>query len=166
MGNEKVSTKNQILKILRTSMKKHPGKAVSGEELAEMTGISRVSVWKAVQALISSGYEIESVKTGYFLKSERKDSVLPFEFGENEGQIIFLEETASTMDEARKIVFERMLSEDSDALYRNNNGDKNPVIVTCDKQTCGKDRKGERWLCKDGSLAFTLVTKVSVPSSK
>lgn len=157
MGNETVSTKNQILKILRNTAKKTPDIRVSGEELAEITGFSRVSVWKAVQALIKSGYDIESSKTGYRLIHEREDSVMPFEFGENETQIIFIEETGSTMDEGRKIAFEKLM--DHEKSFK-------PVIVTCDRQTDGRDRKGNKWEGGEGSLAFTLVTQVSVPASK
>jgi len=174
MGNEKPSTKNQVLKILRDMARKEPGKTVSGEDLAEITGFSRVSVWKAVQALEGSGYEIESGKTGYRLLHERKDSVMPFEFGENEGQIIFIEETASTMDEARKVAFEKMLKPVNpefpgvERVYgaRPPALGPKPVIVTCDRQTDGKDRKGEKWNAREGSLCFTLVTGVSLPSSK
>ncbi|MCF0242277.1 MAG: HTH domain-containing protein [Treponema sp.] len=161
MGNEKYSTKNFVLKLLKTSLKKTPGKAVSGEELAELAGCSRVSVWKAVQSLISSGYKIESTKTGYRLVSERIDSVLPFEFGENESRIKYIEETESTMDAARKIAFETLNND------KKNGGVGNfPLIVTCDRQTKGVDRKGNKWICKEGSLAFTLVSEVSLPASK
>ncbi|MCQ2584644.1 MAG: HTH domain-containing protein [Treponema sp.] len=174
MGNEKPSTKNQVLKILRDMAKKEPGTAVSGEDLAEITGFSRVSVWKAVQALQNSGYQIESGKTGYRLVHEREDSVMPFEFGENEAQVVFVEETASTMDEGRKIAFERMMnpeaSEDTgkEGSYGRRAAalGRKPVIVICDRQTDGKDRKGNKWNAKEGSLAFTLVTEVSLPSSK
>lgn len=164
MGNEKISTKNQILKILRSKQKIEPGKAVSGEELAELTGFSRVSVWKAVQALISAGYSIESSKTGYVLKEDLEDSIKPFEFGENEDRVIFIEETESTMDEARKIAYERMLNPVELVPGRFNG--RPPVLVTCDRQTRGVDRKGNRWEFKEGSLAFTLVTEVSLPASK
>lgn len=174
MGNEKLSTKYQVLKILQKMQKISPGKAVSGEDLAEQTGFSRVSVWKAVQALEKSGYQIESGPTGYKLLQERKDSVMPFEFGENEGQVIFIEETASTMNEARKISFERMMKEEKtkeDYAGFINGGrsleaDRKPLVVICDKQTDGKDRKGNKWEGKEGSLAFTLCTEVSLPSSK
>lgn len=170
MGNEKLSTKNQVLKILQKMNKNAPGQAVSGEELAEITGFSRVSVWKAVQALQKSGYEIESGPTGYRLCRERFDSVMPFEFGENEDQIIFIEETASTMDEARKIAFDRILHPENHSIQKisgkNNAFEKKPVIITCDRQTDGKDRKGNKWNGEPGSLAFTLVTEVSLPSSK
>lgn len=174
MGNERPSTKNQVLKILRQMAKKEPGTAVSGEDLAEITGFSRVSVWKAVQALEDSGYQIESGKNGYRLVHEREDSVMPFEFGENETQVIFIEETGSTMDEARKLAFERMMKPETgdDNEVQGAYGrraavlGRKPVIIICDRQTDGKDRKGNRWDAKKGSLAFTLVTEVSLPSSK
>ncbi|MCQ2572660.1 MAG: biotin--[acetyl-CoA-carboxylase] ligase [Treponema sp.] len=174
MGNEKPSTKNQVLKILREMAKKEPEKTVSGENLAEITGFSRVSVWKAIQSLQNSGYEIESGKTGYRLVHERQDSVMPFEFGENEAQVVFIEETSSTMDEARKIAFERMNNPEPkvDSGLEVSYGKRaaalgrKPVIVTCDRQTDGKDRKGNKWISEKGSLAFTLVTEVSLPASK
>jgi len=160
--------------MLQKMQKISPGKALSGEEIGEQTGFSRVSVWKAVQALEKSGYEIESGPTGYRLLHERKDSVMPFEFGENEGQVIYIEETASTMNEARKISIERMLETEekkeekteSEASGRSAGLGRKPVIVICDKQTDGKDRKGNKWEGKEGSLAFTLCTEVSLPSSK
>lgn len=173
MGNEKPSTKNQVLKILREMHQKAPENTVSGEDLAEITGFSRVSVWKAVQALQNSGYEIESHKTGYRLVREREDSVMPFEFGENEAQIVFIEETASTMDEGRRISFDRMAKTHTEEqnpekgeLRRSVSQWRKPVIVICDRQTDGKDRKGNKWQGKAGSLAFTLCTEVSLPSSK
>lgn len=44
---------------------------VSGEEMAAKLGLSRNSVWKAVEKLRKEGYEIEAATNrGYFLKSE------------------------------------------------------------------------------------------------
>ena len=46
------------------------GRPLSGEEAALHLGLSRVSVWKAVQKLRDEGYEIEGGKNkGYILKS-------------------------------------------------------------------------------------------------
>ncbi|MDY5633343.1 MAG: helix-turn-helix domain-containing protein, partial [Treponema porcinum] len=50
MGNGKTSTKHTVLEILRESRA-----AVSGEEIAQKTGVSRVSVCKAVPALQAAG---------------------------------------------------------------------------------------------------------------
>ena len=79
MGNKNLSTKYVVLKILREA--KLP---VSGEEAAKLAGISRVSVWKAIQSLQLSGYGISSTRAGYFLEEDLKDSLFPWEFGAEE----------------------------------------------------------------------------------
>lgn len=47
-------TEDRVLELLEESR----GKAVSGERLAEMLGISRTAVWKHIKALKEKGYEI------------------------------------------------------------------------------------------------------------
>ena len=49
-------TEDRVLELLEESR----GKAVSGERLAEMLGISRTAVWKHIKALKEKGYEISS----------------------------------------------------------------------------------------------------------
>ena len=49
-------TEDRVLELLEESR----GKAVSGERLAEMLGISRTAVWKHIKALKEKGYEIGS----------------------------------------------------------------------------------------------------------
>ena len=57
-------TEDRVLELLEESR----GKAVSGERLAEMLGISRTAVWKHIKALKEKGYEISSVSNrGYEL---------------------------------------------------------------------------------------------------
>ncbi len=56
MVNKNTSTKYKILQSLRQS-----NSAVSGEKLAQENGISRTSVWKAVQSLQEAGYLIQNV---------------------------------------------------------------------------------------------------------
>ena len=73
MGN-KSSTKRSVLEILRNNTK-----PVSGEEIANKIGLSRVSVWKAVNALENAGYKIDSTKNGYILSKDIKDSRFPWE---------------------------------------------------------------------------------------
>ena len=55
--------KAQILKLLRQS-----ADSVSGQELCRQLGVSRTAVWKAMNQLRESGYEIEAVQNkGYRL---------------------------------------------------------------------------------------------------
>lgn len=54
----------RILELLRS----HMPAPVSGEEISARLGVSRTAVWKHIQALKNSGYEIESIpKKGYIL---------------------------------------------------------------------------------------------------
>ncbi len=141
-GNEKLSTKALVLRALRQSQK-----AVSGEELAAALGISRTSIWKAVQALQNSGYKIESQKNGYLLADKNLDSIYPFEFESDENLHAHFQKVGSTMTEARKIALQ--------ALEENNFQEK---LVSADEQSAGRGRGSHGWKTTGGSLAFTLVT--------
>ncbi len=65
-----MSSKSEILKLLN----QNPDAYLSGEMLAKQLQISRNSVWKAINALRSSGYEIEAVTNrGYRLLTPRDE---------------------------------------------------------------------------------------------
>ena len=54
----------KILGLLRERMPE----PVSGEEISSKLGVSRTAVWKHIQSLKNTGYDIESVpKKGYIL---------------------------------------------------------------------------------------------------
>ena len=150
MVNESLSTKNKVLDILRNS-----SEYVSGELLSQETGVSRVSVWKAVQVLQNAGYGIVSDRNGYFLQQDLKDSLFPWEFGISEGAFTHFVETESTMHEARKII----LSEEKKDLPK-------ITVVTADRQTNGHGHGDHGWTTTKGSLACTLADKVSVSSAE
>lgn len=148
MGNENNSTKYLVLEFLRKQ--KEP---VSGEKLAEAIGISRVSVWKAIQYLCENGYEIESCRKGYILSKDKNDSLDSWEFGDKESFIDHYSVTESTMNEAWELA----------------NSGKLKVgemrVITADFQTNGKGRGDHNWETASGSLAFTLVCQERFPVS-
>ncbi len=143
MGNTRTSTKYKILTTLRNA-----SSPVSGETIAGETGISRVSVWKAIKALQDSGYEITSGKSGYTLARDVSDSIFPWEFGDEEKLFSYFPVTDSTMTQARAI------AEQQDSPLR---------IVTADLQKNGRGKAGRSWTTTKGSLAFTLITKAQLP---
>lgn len=56
--------------VLQT-LEQNRGRALSGQELAERLGVSRAAVWKAVESLRESGYQITAApRRGYLLKEE------------------------------------------------------------------------------------------------
>lgn len=63
-----MSTKEKVLSALENA----DGNYVSGAVLAETLGISRNSVWKAVNSLKEDGFKIDSLRNnGYRLADER-----------------------------------------------------------------------------------------------
>ena len=54
---------------------------VSGPELAEALDVSRAAVWKHVEALRSTGFEVESREGGYVLTSVPEFGGAAVEYG-------------------------------------------------------------------------------------
>ena len=66
-------------KTLLSLLRSHKNEPLSGEEIAHELGISRTAVWKRIQVLKKTGYQIEAVnKKGYILMST-PDKVFPEE---------------------------------------------------------------------------------------
>ena len=144
MVNEKTSTKSKILEILRNSSTPVTGDIIAGE-----TGVSRVAVWKAVQSLQNSGYDIQSNRNGYVLSKDLEDSLYPWEFGKGESSFSHFTETDSTMIQGR-IAAE--------------NCEKGELkVITADIQTMGQGHADHKWTTTKGSIACTMVSKENVP---
>jgi BirA family biotin operon repressor/biotin-[acetyl-CoA-carboxylase] ligase len=146
MVNEKESLKHKVLTILRESPD-----GVSGVELSEESGRSRVAAWKAVQGLQEAGYGIEVSRKGYRLVNDLADSIYPWEFGSDEAMFTHFTSTVSTMAEARRMA---------------ESGKTQPGethIITADMQTHGVGQLGRSWTTTRGSLAFTIITKNNLP---
>ena len=64
-----MSTKERLLALLEEKQ----GRFLSGEEAAEVLGVSRTAVWKAANALRSLGYAIDAVSNKGYCLSETAD---------------------------------------------------------------------------------------------
>jgi len=136
-----LSSKARLLALLR---EKNGGRA-SGSLLAKEMGISRVAVWKTVQALVQAGYLIETGDNGYLLSPKNeKDFLYPWEFGEKENLFFHYLNTGSTMDRARE-----------QALR----GAADGSVFTAEKQTSGRGRTGRTWISRQGGLFFTMLER-------
>jgi BirA family biotin operon repressor/biotin-[acetyl-CoA-carboxylase] ligase len=135
------STKARLLMELREKR----GRPLSGGALARTLGISRVAVWKGIQALVVAGYTVTTLKTGYLLDSEGKDDFLyPWEFGGKETLFRHFESTDSTMDRARELAVR---------------GATGGTVITAEKQTAGRGRNGRTWSSRRGGLFFTILER-------
>jgi BirA family biotin operon repressor/biotin-[acetyl-CoA-carboxylase] ligase len=136
----KVSTKAKLLLALREKA----GEPVSGGALAQDLGISRVAVWKGIQALVDSGYPIETAMSGYALDPEKaNDFLYPWEFGEKEPLFRFVNSTGSTMDKAREFAAQGL----------------NAGIITAERQSAGRGRNGSAWASRQGGLYCTILDR-------
>ena len=140
------STKAGILEILRNPSPLHSG-AVSGEQMAETLGLSRVAIWKAIRSLNENGYRIVSNPSGYILETDPEDSLCTWEFAANETRFRYWDETDSTMNRAR----EAALSSCEDGL-----------VFSASRQSNGRGTASRKWESVPGGLFFTIVTKPSL----
>ena len=134
--------KGRILKILR----EQENKIVSGEELSARLGISRVSIWKHINALKELEYEIVSGPTGYQLTTS-PDIPYSWEIPEFESLVHYFPEVGSTMDKARDMARQ---------------GCPHFTVVAAGAQTKGRGRLKRQWLSASGGLYFTVVLKPEI----
>ena len=95
MVNAYPSCRSQILSLLKDS-----GRPLSGNEIGQLLGISRVAVWKHIQHLSSEGYTLESLRKGYRLLAE-PDYLSPSDPVYDPARVHILEVVESTMLEAQ-----------------------------------------------------------------
>ena len=140
-SSQGLSSKSRLL----TKLREKQGAPISGTVLAKGLGISRVAVWKTVQALAEAGYSIETTDAGYLLDPKKeKDFLYPWEFGKNETRFFHYKNTSSTMDRAREL-----------ALKNTPGG----TIITAERQSAGRGRNGRTWVSRHGGLFFTILER-------
>ena len=134
--------KGRILAALRGQ-----ADVLSGEQLSEALGVSRVTVWKHIHKLQQLGYEIQASPGGYRL-IDSPDALFPWEFAGREAKILYYPQVPSTMDVARE------------AARR---GCPDFTVVVADYQTKGRGRLQRPWLSEQGGLYFTMVLRPQIP---
>ena len=144
-----MSTKLKILEIFNQRGSEY----ISGQELAEVLGVSRNSVWKAIKKLQEQGFQIESkTSVGYrlsqisdLLSCEYIEENLPFPC-----KIHVLDKVDSTITYAKKL---------DDLSY--------PNIVLASEQTKGRGRLGRSFYSPPSSgLYMSIAFKPDFELSK
>lgn len=147
-----MSTREAVLEMLRDAY----GDAVSGEEMADELGVSRVAVAKHVASLRKAGYDIEAVVgEGYRLLAV-PDAPLPAEVSLWLGSELWVRlegggETGSTNDDARALARE---------------GAAEGTVVLASRQTLGRGRLGRTWESPEGGAYFSAVLRPQVAPSR
>lgn len=134
-----MSTKLTLLELLTDSS----GRYVSGQEIAGQLGISRNSVWKAINSLKKQGYNIDSMAgTGYRLIST-SDILSEDYLRENINhpcKVRTLEKTDSTNNVAKTI-----------------NDCSVPQLIVANEQTGGRGRLGRRFYSPAGTGLYMTI---------
>lgn len=120
---------------------------VSGEALAAELGVSRVALWKRVEALKAWGYGIEASRKGYALG--RDDGLAVWDL-DPPGPVALFGQASSTMDEA---------------LDWARSGAPSGAMVLALGQSAGRGRGGESWESPAGGLYFSIVLRSALPPS-
>ncbi len=141
-----MSTKEEILNCLSNR-----DGYVSGEELSENLGVSRTAIWKNINSLRDSGYEIESVTNRGYKLISRPDVLTAEEIAAGLNteflakQIYDFYETDSTNEEAKR---------------RALRGAPNGSLFIAELQLGGKGRLGRTWASPAGDgLWFSILLR-------
>lgn len=140
--------KDYILELLY----QHHSVWLSGEDISRKIGISRTAVWKHIQVLRESGYNIESSSRHGHRLISRSNIINEFEIRRNLHTEIFghrdihiFNETDSTNVQAFRIA---------------SSGAAEGSIVISETQTGGKGRLGRRWISPAGkNLYISLIVR-------
>ncbi|AEJ19457.1 biotin--[acetyl-CoA-carboxylase] ligase [Gracilinema caldarium] len=140
------TTKATVLTLLRDAQ----GHILSGEAIAHRAQVSRVAVWKSIEALKHAGYPIESIENeGYRLKGNWTDDFLyPWEFPGREDRFFYFDHIDSTMHRARQLAQQ---------------GSPGGAVIVAEWQTGPVARQGGRWDSKPGGLYVTLLERPGCP---
>ena len=133
-----MTTKQKVLNFLR----QHPT-TFSGEKLAQLIGVSRTAVWKAVRELEKDGYQIAHHANGY--------QYLPSDVLENQqlasnylapSNIFLTDVTESTMKDAKLAAMSEQAT---------------PALFLAETQTGGHGRFGRPFFSPKGQVYMSLL---------
>ncbi|MEN3186346.1 MAG: biotin--[acetyl-CoA-carboxylase] ligase [Atribacterota bacterium] len=124
--------------------------AISGAILAQKRGVSRVAVWKSVQALQKMGFPVQPSRKGYRLEALPDSLFGPY-------LEVLLEETFPSL---RVVFYPQTPSTSTAAKELAHAGCPEGTLVVTENQTQGRGRLGREWFAEpQKSLAFSLLLR-------
>jgi BirA family biotin operon repressor/biotin-[acetyl-CoA-carboxylase] ligase len=129
---------------------------ISGSQLAESLGISRVAVWKHIEALKKEGYDITGVSgRGYQLKDN--GIIIPEEIKAGLSQQLI----------GSQVYYYPYLDSTNEALKRSiKDHPLEGTVYVAGKQAEGKGRRGRKWESPPGGLWFSFLLRPTLPLSQ
>jgi len=131
---------------------------VSGNDLADKLGISRVSIWGHMEKMRSKGFEFDATRSKGYRLVKKPDTL-------NQELIqAYLPKPAATL----RIEFhEELDSTNTEAERQLANGDADPFVVIARRQTAGRGRLGREWHSQDnGNLYATFAFRPEISPAR
>lgn len=149
-----MSIKDKIAELLENNRDRY----LSGSDMAEILGISRTAVWKAVKKLENEGYVIEAVNNkGYRLRSGT--DVL------SEAGVLKYLKDEHGMWTIR--VYDEVSSTNSIIRELADSGEPEGTVAAAVSQTAGRGRMGRSFFSpKDSGVYFSLLLRPKLPLDK
>jgi len=145
--------KEEILRMLCT----HQGSYVSGAALATQLKVSKVAIWKHIQALRGDGYSIESRRRRGYRLIAAPDLLLPYEVG-RELQTKFI---------GRKIFhYWKVNSTQKVAKELAMKGAEEGTLVVAETQGAGKGRRNRSWYSPKGGIYLSVIMRPEMSPSR
>ncbi len=129
-------------------LKSHSSEYLSGRDLGDVLGISRVSVWKHIKYLKDIGYTIESKqKVGYKL-TQTCDEPYPWEVIQN----------INTHTIGKSIhYYDTVTSTQNIALAMADSQTTHGTVIIAARQTCARGRSKKRWASPYGGIYISVI---------
>lgn len=149
-----MSVKNEVLHILE----RYKGNSVSGQELADLSRVSRNAVWKAIKSLKDEGYHIQTSSKGYSLS-------LSSDILSAEGIRLYLNEEFKNIP---LTVYKTIGSTNTEAKLLAVQNAVHGTTVMAEEQTMGRGRFGRDFFSPSGSglyMSIILKPRLSMENS-
>ena len=131
------------------------GEYISGQELAARLNISRVAVWKHIEALKEQGYDIRAVSgRGYQLEA-RGGLISPKDVQGSLGDVLI----------GSRVIYLPRVDSTNEALkrLRTEGNLKEGTVLAAGVQERGKGRMGRHWESPPGGLWFSVLLQPRIP---
>ncbi len=134
------------------------GDFVSGSELAELIGVSRVSVWSYMEKLKAQGFDFEAVRSKGYRLTKVPDNL---------NQALIQSRLQHAAQDFTAIVLDEVDSTNSEAERRIANGEATPFVVISRLQLVGRGRLGRVWHSpQNGNLYASFAFRPQISPSQ
>ena len=131
-------------------LKSHQLEFLSGQEMSQILGLSRVAIWKNIKKLQNLGYKIQSKRNLGYRLTNKTNLLLPWE----------ITQSLQTEFLGSKIYYFKTISSTQDfALTLTSKRHENGSLIIAQKQTRGRGRLNRRWFSPTGGIWLSILLK-------